>query len=248
MYSADDATEANDDLNSLDYVYEETNPNSISELPGLVGTWSGFYYYGFSTSSEIDGIMTFQINHHDDQGTFTGGGHDIVGDFSIDGTLEGKTIILAKKYSRLVDGQRLEWTYSGEINEGLDTIGGKWGSVDVDFVPSGMFSMQKKSVEYVQFLLSGEKDSQNKYRLLWKFAIAVTLRLLSARTIRWSVLKKRRDQRRRFIELFKGSRSIGLNGSDAAELRALQSTLSIADITLYEGLALLEQNREVVYR
>jgi hypothetical protein len=46
-YSTGDAdTEANTDINSLEYVYEETNLN-IPESPGLVGTWSGFYYYGF---------------------------------------------------------------------------------------------------------------------------------------------------------------------------------------------------------
>ena len=241
-YSADDAADANDNINSLEYVYEETNPN-IPESPGLVGTWSGFYYYGFSTFSDIDGITSVQINYLDDQGRFTGGGRDSVGDFSIDGTLEGKTIAFSKKYSQPVD---VCWEYSGEINEGLDKIAGTWGPVSS--VPFGIFDLQKKSVEYVQFRASWEKDGKKKLRLLWKFAIEVTLRQLSARTIRWSVLKKRRDQRRRFIALFNGSRAVGLNGLDAAELKTLQSTLSIADLTLYRKLALLEQDREIVHR
>ena len=241
--SADDATDTDDDINSLEDIYENTNPN-IPESPGLVGTWSGFYYYGPSTSSDIDGITSFQINYLDGQGRFTGSGRDPLGDFSIDGTLEGKTIVFSKKYFQPVGGK--PWEYSGEINEGLDTIKGKWGGVES--APSGNFYLQKKSVEYVQFCPSGAKDSKKKLRFLWKFAIEVTLHRLSTRTIRWSVLKKRRDQRRRFIALFKGSRAVGLNGSDAAELRTLQSTLSIADITLYRRLALLDQDREVVHR
>jgi hypothetical protein len=167
-----------------------------------------------------------------------------VGDFSIDGTLEGKIIVFSKKYFQPVDGKL--WENSGEINERLDRIEGKWGGIES--APSGIFDLQKKSVEYVQFRPSGAKDGKKKLRLLWKFAIEVTLHRLSTRTIRWSVLKKRRDQRRRFIALFKESRAVGLNGSEAAELKTLQSTLSIADLTLYRKLALLEQDREVVHR
>jgi hypothetical protein len=242
LYSTDDATDANADINSLEHVYEETNPN-VPESSGLVGTWSGFCYYGPSTSSEIDGITSFQINYLDDQGRFTGGGRDFDGDFSIDGTLEGKTIVFFKKYLQLVGGK--PWEYSGEINEGPDRIKGKWGGIES--APSGNFDLQKKSVEYVQFRPSEANDGKKKLRFLWKFAIEVTLHRLSTRTIRWSVLKKRRDQRRRFIALFKWSRAVGLNGSDAAELRTLQSTLSIADLMLYRRLATLEQDREVVH-
>ena len=241
-YSADDATDANDDINSLEYVCEETNPNN-PESPGLVGTWNGFYYYGFSTSRVTDGIMSLQINYLDVQGRFTGGGRDFVGNFSIDGTLEGKTIVFSKKYSHPFDHC---WGYSGEINEGLDRISGKWGNAESG--PFGIFDLQKKSEEYVQICSSGENDAKKKFRLLWKFAIEVTLHRLSARTIRWSVLKKRRDQRRRFIALFKESQAVGLHGSDAAELRILQSTFSIADFTFYKRLASLEQDREVVHR
>ena len=243
LYSTDDATDANADINSLEHVYEETNPN-IPESSGLVGTWSGFCYYGPSTSSEIDGITSFQINYLDGQGRFTGGGRDFDGDFTIDGTLQERTIVFSKQYSQPVGGKT--WEYSGEINEGLDTIEGKWGGVES--APSGNFALQKKSIEYVQFYPSGAKDGKKKLRSLWKFAIEVTLHRLSTRTIRWSVLKKRRDQRRRFIVLFEVSRAVGLNGPDAAELRTLQSTLSIADITLYRRLALLEQDREAVHR
>ena len=238
-YSADNATNANDNINSLEYVYEETNPN-IPGSPGLVGTWSGFSH---STSSNIDGITNFQINYLDDEGRFTGNGRDSMGAFSIDGTLKGKTIVFSKKYSQPVDecGE-----YSGEINEGLNRITGKWGRGES--APLGTFDLQKKSAEYVQFCPSGAKDGKKKLRLLWKFAIEVTLHRLSPRTIRWSVLKKRRDQRRRFIALLKGSRAVGLNSSDAAELKTLKSTLSIADLMLYRRLALLEQDREVVHQ
>ena len=242
--SADDATDADNDINSLEDVYKKANPN-IPESPGLVGTWSGFCYYGSSTASDIDGVTSFQIDCLDGQGKFTGGGRDFDGDFHIYGTIEGKTITFSKNYSQPVDGKSYE--YSGEINEGLDRIDqGKWGPVES--VPSWIFALQKKSVEYVQFHPSGTKDGKTKLRLLWNFAIQVTLHRLSARTIRWSVLEKRRDQRRRFIALFKGSRAVGLNASHAAELRTLQSTLSIADLTLYRRLALLEQDREVVHR
>ncbi|KDR69994.1 hypothetical protein GALMADRAFT_145041 [Galerina marginata CBS 339.88] len=245
-HSADDATMPNYDINSLDYVYAETN-SDISESPGdsgpvtLVGTWSGVYFYGFSTSSNADGVMTlmsFQVNDLDAQGMFTGSGSDTLADFSIDGTLDGKTVMFSKNYPR-----HNALAYSGEINEEFNTIVGKWGSTDS--TPLGMFVLEKESVH---FYPSEEMDIKKKWRLLWKFAINVTLHRLSPRTIRWSFLKYRRDQRRQFIALFKGSRAVGLNESDAGELKTLQSTLSIADITLYKGLALLEQGREIVHK
>ncbi|KDR69973.1 hypothetical protein GALMADRAFT_145027 [Galerina marginata CBS 339.88] len=225
-HSANDVTEVNHDINSLLYVYEKTNSN-ISESPGLVGTWSGFYYHGFSTSTHTDGVMGFHINELDTQGMFTGGGSDPQGDFGINGTLDGKTVMFSARYYR----RDMAWTCSGEINEELDTIEGKWGSADS--APSGMFVMEKKSAGW---------------RLLWGLAINAILHQVSPRAIRWSFLKYRRDQRRQFIALFKESRAVGLNESDAAVLKTLQSTLSTADITVYKGLALLEQAREIVYR
>ncbi|KDR69957.1 hypothetical protein GALMADRAFT_160132 [Galerina marginata CBS 339.88] len=168
--SADDAFEGINDINSLDYVYQKATSN-VSESPSLVGTWSGFYYYGFSTSNDIDGIMSFQINDLDTQGMFTGGGSDTLADFSIDGTLDGKTIMFSKKYSR----RNLAWAYSGEINEELDTIEGKWGRANSASGPSGMFVVEKKSAEFVQFYPSKEKGVKKNWRLLWKFAINVTL-------------------------------------------------------------------------
>jgi hypothetical protein len=116
---------------------------------------------------------------------------------------------------------------------GLDRIAGKWGSVES--VPFGIFNLQKKFVEYFRIFPSEENDGKKKLRLSCKFAIEATLHRLSPRTICCSVLKKRRDQRRQFIALFKWSQSVGLNESDAAELRTLESTLLIADFTSIKG-------------
>ena len=236
-----DNTNEEGDTEEDDNIQADLNPD-ISESPSLVGTWSGFYY-GFSTSSDIDGITSFQINDLDGQGGFIGGGCNSVGDFSIEGTLKGKTIVFSKKYSQPVDGRR--WEYLGEINEGLDRIEGKWGGVES--APSGIFDLQKKPVEDLQFRPSREMDGKKKLRLLWTFAIEVTLHRLSTRTIRWSVLKKRRDQRRRFIALFKRSQEVDFNRSEEAELKTLQSTLSTADFEFYKGLTLFERDREVIH-
>ncbi|KDR69989.1 hypothetical protein GALMADRAFT_145035 [Galerina marginata CBS 339.88] len=233
-HSAADVTEVNNDINSLLYVYEKMN---ISESPGLVGIWSGIYYRGFSTSSgDADGVMGFHINELDPQGVFTGSGSDPQGDFSMNGTLDGKTVMFSTKYPR----RNMVWTYSGEINEELDTIEGKWGSADS--APLGIFVVEKGSAELAQFYPSKEKKAKRNWRLLWGLAINAILHRLNPDAIHWSFLKYRRDQRRQFIALFKQSRAVGLNESDATVLKDLQSTWSTADITFYKGLALLEQD------
>ena len=60
--SQSDPPEGVEDRDGLDFSgYEEMEPLPSFNVNGsdFVGSWNGFYYYGFSTSTGTDGIMGF---------------------------------------------------------------------------------------------------------------------------------------------------------------------------------------------
>ncbi len=97
----------------------------------LVGHWSGaFTYDGVNWGS--DGLVSFSISAHGEDGTVSGSGTDAFGPFTIAGALEGKQLTFLKEYTILQAGDKVTWRYQGTVDEEQDGITGTWGRPDED--------------------------------------------------------------------------------------------------------------------
>lgn len=263
--------EDEDDIESALKVSAELETSIIDQsLTGLVGVWHGFYYYGFY-SSDTDGVMGFRIDSINEDNTFVGGGSDSLSGFTIKGKLNERRISFLKEYDRLVQRRKTSWFYSGKINNTFDAITGKWGDPSLaqaessqandnedddpknsetdreDFL--GRFTVQKKSAEFVRFRPSDKEFEENKPRALWKFALNAVMDSVSRRVLTWSTLKKRRDDRRLFINLWMEYEDNGLrNREDNEDLQMLQRQLSAVDLRLYRHLAQVFRSRTVQHQ
>ena len=74
----------------------------------------------------------------------------------------------------------------------------------------------------------------NRPRALWKYATATVRELIGVRTFSWSYFKRRRDHRKRYIELLIRLNYADLDEEEAMELARIRQTLSAADARLYE--------------
>ncbi|KIJ29840.1 hypothetical protein M422DRAFT_784182 [Sphaerobolus stellatus SS14] len=98
------------------------------------------------------------------------------------------------------------------------------------------------------FRPSDEQPITNRPHALWKVAIAATLSRVTAGHISWWILKRRRDQRLRFIELLHQREWEGFRkASQWKEFQALRQGLSLADLRFYRSLARVYTGREIFH-
>ena len=91
----------------------------------LVGHWSGGF--AFDGADWVDGLVSFSISAHEEDGRFSGSGMDAFGPFTIEGTLEGERLTFLKEYIFPQYGSTVAWRYQGIVNEQWDKVTGEWG-------------------------------------------------------------------------------------------------------------------------
>ena len=74
----------------------------------------------------------------------------------------------------------------------------------------------------------------NKPRALWKYATTTVRELVGVRSFSWTYFKRRRDHRKRYIELLIRLNYADLDEGELMELARIRQTLSAADARLYE--------------
>lgn len=94
----------------------------------LMNRWSGSYTLGLR--EYVDGLESFDITSHDEDGAFEGNGWDSIGQYFISGTLKARQISFTKNYRDLDDGHKVSCKYDGMVNEEMDEISGRWGKPD----------------------------------------------------------------------------------------------------------------------
>jgi hypothetical protein len=93
----------------------------------LLGHWAGETTCADS-DIQLDGIVSFNVLSHDvGGGVFQGSGHDVIGDFVIEGKISGANISFLKRYVLRVDGQGLELAYKGHFDSEKQLVTGTWG-------------------------------------------------------------------------------------------------------------------------
>ena len=102
----------------------------VAHVHSLVGHWSGgFAYDGVDWG---DGLVSFSISAHREDGRVSGSGTDAFGPFTVEGTLEGDRLTFLKEYVILQYGSKVGWRYQGTVDEERDGITGTWGRPEGD--------------------------------------------------------------------------------------------------------------------
>lgn len=91
----------------------------------LADHWSGSYTYG--RGRDADGLVSFDITAHGEDGSIEGRGIDAFGEFFIVGTVSERQITFKTEYHDLVNGA---WKHEGEVDEEMEAIHGTWGDPD----------------------------------------------------------------------------------------------------------------------
>ena len=73
-------------------------------------------------------------------------------------------------------------------------------------------------------------------RALWKYATTTVRELVRMRRYSWRHFKRRRDDRKRYIELLIRLKYTGLDQGETMELAQIRKTLTTADARLYQTL------------
>ncbi|RDX50314.1 hypothetical protein OH76DRAFT_469327 [Lentinus brumalis] len=124
------------EMEDIDIIADLTFDDPTSSHPtgahseSLVGHWSGGYEYDRRGG---DGLVSFTVSSHDDDGAIVGSGTDTFGPFTVHGTLNDDRLTFVKEYLLLQYGQRVIWRYEGVVAPGSDEIKGQWGLPNADW-------------------------------------------------------------------------------------------------------------------
>lgn len=226
----------------LDFGGYESTVSVTNAGDGIVGLWSGYYYY--HSDMECEGLMSFSIISEDPDGFISGSGADAIGDFAIVGSAQSSDIIFTKRYVQLQQGVSVSWRYTGALDYNSETISGVWGPADPTIYGSGPFTIRRRPPAYFIFRPSEEDFQLSKPRAHWKFARNAVLHQVRSHILRWESLLERREQRRRFVRLYIDS-LIGSTGDK--ELKAMSKTIAPEDLRYYRSLGDFYMRREIIY-
>ncbi|KIP05842.1 hypothetical protein PHLGIDRAFT_483430 [Phlebiopsis gigantea 11061_1 CR5-6] len=260
-------------LEVYDDGYDSQSPIALGSTDGRPSTWTGFYVlkqYDESFAGQYPaGIFQFLLPTAEESREVTGSGTDAIGDFMIQGTIDGDQVRYNKHYT-FQGGHTVR--YQGTLTAERDTLEGTWGleisGKDIEDLTAplgesdvaGSFKHWVAPTRFSFIELHDEELANNKPRALWKYAISTVLHLVKVRAghFSWEYLGERRRMRKRFIELysrldtFTASWSfmtsiVPLTPEESEELASLVGLLSKRDLLFYKNLCAVLRRRQVVH-
>jgi hypothetical protein len=262
-YPLDDNEEAKDvDMNEilnypvdqehLDFhAYDDTPPPALSDtssssahLRALLGQWNGFNYSSASSSVPKGGMITMLLcptaapdHFHADAAN----AHSHWNNYSIDGTcsLDSTTGAIEFTFKRSFPPRYGSQYYLGTWDAATDSLTGTWGLTSDSKSHDGVFVFRRIAQEYTCFLPAPRALQVNRARALWAFACAAVRWRVRRQSWTWGFFAERRDNRRRFIELYIRNTRFGrpLAPAEVTELGRIEKSLTCADSRFYHSLA-----------
>ncbi|KAI0737618.1 hypothetical protein C8Q80DRAFT_1212220 [Daedaleopsis nitida] len=232
-----------------------TGLDMASQWPmrAILGSWTGFLSKGdiypcqpmMSLHIHATDATRFEASSRTSNGTsFTlSGRHQVdaegVGYFAF-------TVKYAARFDPLY--------FRGRIYDNGTTLTGVWGSSPNGLVDDSMdrsedSDSQSTLVPYAvadrfifkrlpASLMTCRPDpvefQMNKARTLWKYALTAVQEIVGMHLFTWNYFKRRRDNRKRYIELLIRLNYADLNEEEQWELARIRQTLTAADARLYE--------------
>ncbi|KAJ6591119.1 hypothetical protein DFH09DRAFT_1138663 [Mycena vulgaris] len=267
-YTYDDSVEAQDidvakimnyplDEERLDFQAYETKQSATQDSDGpqplpfsqdmLDVEWHGFMYWPKTSLWPSGGMSSMTLRPSSTQGEvqyFTAADRANSSEFKVAGECragdEPGTALVS--FKRSFPARFATQFYSGTWNAAAGMITGSVGLDEDATKHYAAFVFKRTLPEHMSFWPTPVELETNKARALWGFAIAAVIYGMRRDRWSWSFFKQRRDNRRRFIELFirgSGSTQFGapLAPPEWEELGRVKKTFSTADSRFYHSLA-----------
>ena len=230
----------------------------------LVGEWSGSFTYGaaYGPNSGIDDGWCSLTISADSDGVIIGSGVDLYGPFTIDGTVnkEDAGFIFIMRYQLPWDDDRsVQWRCQGSLStsEGQTRMSGVWG-LPLPRLPgndddNGDFSFQRTPIQTLipdplQYSLRADRSPTNLKRVMLTAILREHDERLGNRRLYWEILRIRRLQRKRFIEITR----LRLDNGDflpidlISEWTDLVKSIHPYDLCQWRAMALYQTRRELI--
>jgi Vacuolar sorting-associated protein 13, extended-chorein len=216
----------------------ETSPLSV-----ILGPWHGFTYeqgetipsdgmtsMDFSLDKVTDNELHFQTSGRANDSNFTVVGKCTPGDTES---------LINLSWTQTFPVRYSPSYWQGKWDESTDTITGTSGSeADAD-EHSLIFILKRTAPEYLRFRPSPEDFQEDKVDALWTYACSAIRDQVRRKFMSWEYLEARRDNRKRFIELYIRDNAFGrdLDEEEDEELDELRASFTTADSRFYHSLA-----------
>ncbi|KAJ7099683.1 hypothetical protein C8R44DRAFT_716668 [Mycena epipterygia] len=263
-YTYNDKVEAQDiDIKILNYPVDEElldfaayldkpaspDPDAPKVLPAFEGvldvSWHGHMYWPATSLLPAAGMYSMTLKPSSADGEvqrFTAADRSNNSNFKVAGECrvgdEPGTVKLT--FSRSFPARYSTYYHSGVWNAATDTITGTVGFDEDPKTHNAAFTFKRTSPEYVCFMPAKVELETNKARALWGFAIAAVRQDVRRERWAWSFFKERRDNRRRFIQLYIRSTEFAgapLTDPEWEELKRLKKAFTTADNRFFHSLA-----------
>jgi len=220
-------------------------PTSCSpHLRALLGQWNGFNYSAPSASVPKGGPISMLFAPMDVVDHFhadAAGAHSHWHEYTIDGScwVDAATGTVHFAFKRAFPPRYGAQYYSGTLGADADALTGTWGLTSDEKAHEGVFLFKRIAQADMCFFPSPRALQANRARALWGFAGAAVRWRVRQQRWSWAFFKERRDNRRRFIELYVRNTRFGrpLAPAEVAELGRIEKTFTSADSRFYYSLA-----------
>jgi hypothetical protein len=239
------------DLEAYDATFQgDPTTNSETILTPLLGPWNGFMYRKIVPTFPSRGMIsvTLRPSSSEDQ-RFEGSSRSNLGDFTVSGKCslgetEGTIDISMKR--EFVEHHPTQY-WEGQMDMDTETIMGTWGFDPDSTTHHGTFILKRTAPEDLRFRPAPVTFDTDKVHSLWKFALTAIEARVRCLTWSWSYFKERRDNRKRFIELYIRNGYFGcpLSPDELWEFRRVRQTLTSADSRYYHSLANYQVRRTI---
>lgn len=113
-----------------------------------------------------------------------------------------------------------------------------------------MYHFYIRQHQYHKYRPALEEFEENRSKALWKFARAAILDEVRERHRRWTwpYFAERRDDRKRYVELFKNKQLSPLSPQDQEAFDAFEKKLSYEDLRFYRSIARSQLKKDLAAR
>ncbi|KAK7042365.1 hypothetical protein R3P38DRAFT_2890069 [Favolaschia claudopus] len=225
------------------------SPERSSPLADILGLWHGHTYCPATNDYPESGMLSMDLKHSStsNEGVlcFTATGRSDKNEFKITGEARvGATpdkevaVTFTRTFGAHLDPQHFTGTWDASTQTLRGTVKND-DSRTQEEPTEGVSLFRRIKPEYLCFAPSPVALETNKPRALWEFAISAVLFDIRRKAWTWSYFKARRDNRKRFIQLYIRATKFGkpLSEEEEAELGYVTKTLTTSDSRFYHSLA-----------
>ncbi|KAJ7084934.1 hypothetical protein C8R44DRAFT_894044 [Mycena epipterygia] len=225
---------------------------ALQAVEGVLGVqWNAHSYWQQDSLWPSAGMFSITLKPSSAEGDvqrFAGSSRANWADFKIAGECHasnesGKVRISFTLSFRLHSARFPTQYYVGVWDASADTITGTVGFDQDPATHDGVFVFKRMPPENMCFVPAPVELKIGKARAMWGFAIAAVIQGVRRAQWTWSFFKERRDNRRRFIELYirsgSGTKQFGqsLTDLEAQDLARVKKSLTTQDSRFYHSLA-----------